>query len=90
MSDSNNLMGSNASPVMGSSSSMGAFKPANNISAKLPAGGSTMRGVAGLDARAENFSMKHSTKGLAASKPFTAKVRPIKNLAKSIGRKRGY
>lgn len=72
------------------SGSKGAFKPANDISAKLPSGGSTIRGTAGLTQRAELISTKHSTKGLGGPKPFMAKVRPIKNLAKSIGRKRGY
>lgn len=84
MGDSNNLMGAGTRPAMGS------FKPANNISAKLPAGGSTMRGVGGITARAENFSMKHATKGLASPKPIGAKLKPIKNLGRQIGRKRGF
>ena len=73
------------------SPSMGTFKSANAIGAKLPAGGSTIRGTGGLTQRAEDFSFRHSTKGLGmGAKPFTAKVRPIKNIGKSIGRKRGY
>jgi hypothetical protein len=73
-----------------SSSSLGSFKSANSIGGKLPAGGSTIRGTGGLTQRAEDFSMRHSTKGLSSAKPFTTKVRPIKNEMKSIGRKRGY
>ena len=74
-----------------SSPAMGSFKSANSISAKLPASGSTIRGVGGLDQRAEDFSMRHSTKGLSSGpKPFSTKVRPIRNEMKSIGRKRGY
>lgn len=74
----------------GSSPSMGTFKSANNIGAKLPTGGSTIRGTGGLTQRAEGVSMKHSTAGLASPKPFSAKVRPVKNEMKSIGRKRGF
>ena len=44
------------------SPSMGTFKVANNLG-KLPAGGATMKGVAGLEGRAENVSLKHSTVG---------------------------
>ena len=71
--------------------SMGSFKTSNSIGAKLPAGGSTIRGTGGLTQRAEDFSMRHSTKGLSSGpKPFSTKVRPIKNEMKSIGRKRGF
>lgn len=74
-----------------SSPAMGSFKSANAIGGKLPAGGSTIRGTGGLTQRAEDFSFRHSTKGLSSGpKPFTAKVRPIRNEMKSIGRKRGY
>lgn len=73
----------------GSSPSMGEFKSANSLG-HLPAGGSTMKGVAGLEGRAENVQMRHSTKGLMSAKPFMAKIRPVKNEMKSIGRKRGY
>ncbi len=69
--------------------SMGSFKTANSLG-KLPDGGSTFRGVGGLTAKAERVSMQHSTKGLGAPKPFSAKVRPVKNEMKSIGRKRGF
>ena len=75
----------------GSSPSMGTFKSANNVdAAKLPSNGATMRGVGGLTQRAEQVSTKHATKGLAGPKPSMAKIRPIKNEMKSIGRKRGY
>ncbi len=70
-------------------SSMGTFKVANNLG-KLPAGGATMKGVAGLTGRATNVSLKHSTTGLAKPRPFMAKIRPVRNEMKSIGRKRGY
>jgi hypothetical protein len=74
-----------------SSPTMGSFKSANVIGAKLPAGGSTIRGTGGLTQRAEDFSFRHSTKGLSSGpKPFSTKVRPIRNEMKSIGRKRGY
>jgi hypothetical protein len=70
---------------------MGSFKSANAIGGKLPAGGATIRGVGGLEQRAGDFSFRHSTKGLSTGpKPFTTKVRPVKNEMKSIGRKRGY
>ena len=73
-----------------SGGSMGSFKTSNNLG-HLPAGGSTIRGTGGLTQRAEDFSFRHSTKGLSSGpKPFTAKVRPIRNEMKSIGRKRGY
>lgn len=72
-----------------SGSDMGTFKSANSLGS-LPAGGSTFRGTGGLTQRAEGVSMKHSTKGLTGPKPFTAKVRPVRNVMKDIGRKRGY
>lgn len=69
---------------------MGDFKTSNNLG-HLPAAGSTVRGTGALTQRAEDFSFRHSTKGLSSGpKPFTTKVRPIKNEMKSIGRKRGY
>jgi len=67
----------------------GAFKSGNDLG-HLPTGGATPAGVEGLTEKAQTFSVRHSTKGLRAPKPFTTKVRPITNLGKSIGRKRGY
>lgn len=67
----------------------GAFKSANSLGS-LPTGGASAAGVGGLLQKAQTFSVRHSTKGLRPSKPFTAKVRPITNEGKSIGRKRGY
>jgi hypothetical protein len=73
--------------------SMGSFKTSNSISAKLPAGdgSSTMRPGANLEQKAGNYSMRHSTKGLSSGpKPFTVKVKPMKNIGRDIGRKRGF
>lgn len=85
-------MGGFGNPMggIGSSPSMGTFKSANAISAKLPTGGATIRGTGNLTKQAGDFAFRHSTKGLTGPKPSVVKVRPVKNLGKQIGRKRGY
>jgi hypothetical protein len=67
----------------------GSFKSSNDLG-KLPEGGAGVEGSGTLLKHAQQYSIRHSTKGLAGPKPFTAKVKPITNLGKSIGRKRGY
>ena len=68
----------------------GTFKGANDFGKGLPAGGATVQGAGTQEKKAMFYSMRHSTKGLGGPKPFTAKVKPITNVGKSIGRKRGY
>lgn len=68
----------------------GTFKGANDFGHGLPAGGATVEGSGNMQKKAMFYSMRHSTKGLGGPKPFTAKVKPITNVGKSIGRKRGY
>jgi len=72
-----------------SDATKGAFKSSNDLG-HLPEGGASPEGSGTLLKKAQIFSVRHSTKGLAASKPFTAKLKPIMNEGKSIGRKRGY
>ena len=72
-----------------SDATKGAFKGANDLG-HLPAGGASVEGVGNMEKKAQIYSTRHSTKGLGGPKPFTAKVKPITNLSKSIGRKRGY
>lgn len=67
----------------------GLFKSANDLGHAMNIGGSA-QGVAGIERKAETMAIKHSTKGLMSRRPSVAKVKPITNLAKSIGRKRGF
>ena len=41
----------------------GAYKGANDLG-RLPSGGSSPEGVAGLEKRAQTYSLKHQVKGL--------------------------
>ena len=70
--------------------SMGTFKSANNIGDKIPGHIATTKGISSLTGGAMTTSLKHSTKGLGSPRPFTAKIKPMKNIGKDIGRKRGY
>jgi hypothetical protein len=65
----------------------GAFKGANDLG-QLPEGGASVEGVGNLAKKAQVYSMRHSTKGLRGPKPFTAKVKPLTNMGRDIGRKR--
>lgn len=67
----------------------GAFKSSNDLG-KLPEGSAGIEGSGNLLNKAQQYSTRHSTKGLAGPRPFMAKVKPITNLGKSIGRKRDY
>ena len=67
----------------------GAFKGANDLG-KLPEGGSSVEGVGALQKKAQVYSQRHSTKGLGSPRSPFAKVKPMSNLGRAIGRKRGY
>ncbi len=63
----------------------GAFKGANDLG-KLPDQGSSVQGSSSLLKKAQVYSTKHSTKGLGS--PRVAKVKPMTNIGRAIGRKR--
>ncbi len=67
----------------------GTFKGVNELG-KLPAGGATPKGAGGLEQKAQMYAVRHSTKAIRGPKPFMAKTKPITNVGKDIGRKRGY
>ena len=65
----------------------GAFKGANDLG-KLPTGGASPEGVGTLEKKAQMYSMRHSTKGLGSPRVSGAKVKPMTNIGRAIGRKR--
>ena len=65
----------------------GAYKGANDLG-RLPSGGASLEGVAGLQKRAQAHSMKHSVKGLGFKRIQGAKLKTITNIGRDIGRKR--
>ena len=65
----------------------GAFKGANDLG-KLPQGGASIEGAAGLQKRAQAYSAKHSIKGLGFKRAPGAKLKTITNVGRDIGRKR--
>ena len=65
----------------------GAFKGANDLG-HLPQGGSSLEGVAGLEKRAQTYSLKHQVKGLGFKRAPTGKLKTITNIGRDIGRKR--
>ena len=67
----------------------GAFKGANDLG-QLPTGGGSAEGVGNLEKKAQMYSMRHSTKGLGSQKSPMSKVKPMTNIGRAIGRKRGY
>lgn len=65
----------------------GAFKGANDLG-KLPEAGASAQGVGSLEKKAQMYSMRHSTKGLGSQRAAGAKVKPMTNIGRAIGRKR--
>ena len=65
----------------------GAFKGVNDLG-KLPEGGASSEGTEGLLKHAQQYSVRHSVKGLGFKRPATAKVKPLVNMGRDIGRKR--
>lgn len=65
----------------------GAYKGANDLG-KLPSGGASSEGVAGLQKRAQTYSLKHQVKGLGFKRAPGAKLKTITNIGRDIGRKR--
>ena len=67
----------------------GAFKSANNLGS-LPEGGASIAGSSSLLRKAQVYSARHSTKGLGLTRPSITKTKPLTNIGRAIGRKRGY
>jgi hypothetical protein len=65
----------------------GAFKGANELG-KLPEGGASIEGVGSLEKHAQQYSVRHSVKGLGFKRAAGAKVKPLTNVGRDIGRKR--
>ena len=60
----------------------GDFKAANNL------GGGSVSGVGNTEKHAEQYVMRHSTKGLGYNKTGPMRLKTNTNIAKAIGRKR--
>lgn len=71
-----------------SDATRGAFKSSNDLSRPSMAGSAT--GVSGIEKHADQYVMRHSTKGLGFSKTGVLRLKPNFNIGKAIGRKRGY
>jgi hypothetical protein len=65
----------------------GAFKGANELKG-LPQGGASIEGVGSLEKHAQQYSVRHSVKGLGFKRAAGAKVKPLTNMGRDIGRKR--
>jgi len=73
-----------------SNASKGAFKSSNDLSRSPFGGAGSASGVAGLTKHADQYVMRHSTKGLGFTKSGVMRLKPNLNIGKAIGRKRGY
>lgn len=62
----------------------GAFKTANHL------GGGSASGVDNIEKHAEQYVMRHSTKGLGYNKTGAMRLKTNTNIGKAIGRKRGF
>jgi hypothetical protein len=70
-----------------SDASKGAFKTGNDLG-HLPDQGSSVEGVGSLEKHAQQYAVRHSTKGLGSPRVPGAKVKPMTNIGRAIGRKR--